>query len=56
VPKQFFAHKNKTIWIATVNYQRIAKKFNFFEKRQDRQPHSQALPSCGGKTWLWLVT
>ena len=28
-PKQFFAHKNKKIWIATVNYQRIAKKFNF---------------------------
>jgi hypothetical protein len=23
VPKQFFAHKNKKIWIATVNYQRI---------------------------------
>ena len=22
--KQFFAHKNKLIWIATVNYQRIA--------------------------------
>jgi hypothetical protein len=22
--KQFFAHKNKVIWIATVKYQRIA--------------------------------
>jgi hypothetical protein len=31
VPKQFFAHKNKKIWIATVSYQRIAKNFNFFE-------------------------
>jgi hypothetical protein len=34
VPKQFFAHKNKKIWIATVNYQRIAKNFNFFEISQ----------------------
>ena len=31
MPKQFFAHKNKTIWRATVNYQRIAKNFKFFE-------------------------
>jgi hypothetical protein len=30
VPKQFFAHKNKNIWIATVSYQRIAKNFKFF--------------------------
>jgi hypothetical protein len=26
VPKQFFAHKNKKIWIATVNYQRLFKE------------------------------
>ena len=37
-----FLHiKTKKIWIATVNYQRIAKNFNSFEisqiKRQDRQ-------------------
>jgi hypothetical protein len=42
VPKQFLAHKNKKIWIATVNYQRIAKNFKFFEisqivNRQKRQ-------------------
>ena len=30
-----FLHiKNKKIWIATVNYQRIAKNFNFFEISQ----------------------
>jgi hypothetical protein len=34
VPKQFLAHKNKKIWIATVNYQRIPKNFNFFENSQ----------------------
>jgi hypothetical protein len=34
VPKQFLAHKNKKIWTATVNYQRIAKNFNFFEISQ----------------------
>jgi hypothetical protein len=34
VPKQFFAHKNKKIWIATVNNQRIAKNFKFFEISQ----------------------
>jgi hypothetical protein len=28
VPKQLFAH-NKKIWIATVNYQRIAKNLKF---------------------------
>jgi hypothetical protein len=42
VPKQFLAHKNKKIWTATVNYQRIAKHFKFFEisqivNRQKRQ-------------------
>ena len=26
MPKQFFAHKNKKIWIATVNYQRLFKE------------------------------
>ena len=30
----FFAHKNKKVWIATVNYQSIAKNFNFFEISQ----------------------
>ena len=34
MPKQFFAHKNKKIWIATVNCQRIAKNFNSFEISQ----------------------
>jgi hypothetical protein len=34
VPKQFFAHKNKNIWIATVSYQRIAKNFKFFKISQ----------------------
>jgi hypothetical protein len=29
VPQQFSAHKNKKIWIATVNYQRIARILNF---------------------------
>ena len=30
-----FLHiKTKKIWIATVNYQRIAKNFNFFENSQ----------------------
>jgi hypothetical protein len=36
------ARKNKKIWVATVNYQRIAKNFKFFEisqivNRQKRQ-------------------
>jgi hypothetical protein len=34
ITKPFFAHKNKKIWIATVNYQRIAKNFYFFEISQ----------------------
>jgi hypothetical protein len=34
VPKQFFAHKNKKIWIATVNYQIIAK---YWQKCQQKQ-------------------
>ena len=34
MPEQFFAHKKQKIWIATVNYQRIAKNFNFFEISQ----------------------
>ena len=42
MPKQFLVHKNKKICIATVNYQRIAKNFKFFEisqivNRQKRQ-------------------
>jgi hypothetical protein len=30
----FLHMKTKKIWIATVNYQRIAKNFNFFEISQ----------------------
>jgi hypothetical protein len=42
VSKEFLAHKNKKIWIATVDYRRIAKNFKFFEisqivNRQKRQ-------------------
>jgi hypothetical protein len=42
VAKQFFAHENKKIWIATVNYEKIAKNFKSFwnftnSNRQKRQ-------------------
>ena len=45
VPNQFFAHKSKTIWIATVNYQRIAKNLKFFgnftnSNRQNKDGHA----------------
>jgi hypothetical protein len=36
ITKPFFAHKNKKIWIATVNYQRLFKELQriFFEISQ----------------------
>jgi hypothetical protein len=43
ITKPFFAHKNKKIWIATVNYQRLFKELqrNFtnsnWQKCQQKQ-------------------